>query len=75
LVNLIGVQVPVEVNENDTQAFYKELKGCVNNTGRADCVVTGGERNGRVGDFTISELLGTYGENRRQNNAKQLIQF
>jgi hypothetical protein len=64
------VQVPTEVNGNDTQAFYKELKACLNNTGRTDCVVREGDWYGRVQNSQTSEFLGTYGENRRQNHTK-----
>jgi hypothetical protein len=75
LMNIIGVYAPTEGNKTDTHKFYKELQETVNITGKSDYTIIAGDLNARVGKVPITEILGTNGEESRNNNGKDLIGF
>jgi exonuclease III len=72
-MNIIGVYAPTEGNKTDNH--NKELQETMNITGKADYTIIAGDLNARVGKVPIPEILGTNGEESRNNNRKDLIDF
>lgn len=67
--------LPNEGQFQETEIFYANLQECVNKANKNDYVIIGGDLNARIGNKTISMLVGPHGETTMNVNGKCLRDF
>ena len=71
----MGVYVPVEGKEQDTEEFYRELQQSMDKIPKKENIILAGDLNGRIGNQPIPECIGTYGEQVTKHNGAALRDF
>ena len=72
---IIGVHAPEEVTEDETRRFYKQLQKEVDKYRKSDSLIISGNLNARVGNQSISNVVGTFGEDCVKRNGLTLREF
>ena len=72
---IVGVYALVEGKEQDTEEFYRELQQSMHKIPKNENIIFAGDFNGRIGNQTIPECIGTYGEQVTNHNGAALRDF
>jgi exonuclease III len=71
----LGVYAPEEYREQETRHFYKQLQKEFDEYSKCDSLVISGDFNARVGNQTIPNVVGTFGEDCIKRNGQTLREF
>jgi len=72
---IVGVYVPVEGKEQDTEEFYRELQQSMDKIPKIGNIILAGDFNCRIGNQPIPECIGTHGEQVTNHNGAALRDF
>jgi len=72
---VVGVYVPVEGKEQDTEEFYRELQRRMDIIRKNENITLAGGFNGGIANQPIPECIGTYGEQVTNHNRAALRDF